>query len=148
MTPPHAGDIRDAVGAIRNLLAQRLVPVLICAAALLLKVLVPTGYMIVPDDGRITVAVCSGFGPQTMEIVIPGMDHATPGSDSSKDGGAGDMPCAFAGLSTQFLGAVDAVLLVAALAIVAGQALRPMVRRLPRAALYLRPPLRGPPLLI
>ena len=38
--------------AIRHLLAQRHLAVLICAAALLLKLLVPTGYMIDSDHGK------------------------------------------------------------------------------------------------
>jgi len=127
-------------------LAQRLLPVLICGAALLLKLLVPTGYMVVPEHGRLTIAVCSGIGPQTMEIAMPGMDHATPDGAPSKDHGKAEMPCAFAGLSAQVLGAVDVALLVIALAIVAAMALRPVARHLPPPAPYLRPPLRGPPL--
>jgi hypothetical protein len=76
--------------------------------------------------------------------VMAGMDH---GDDhgSSKEHGKPEMPCAFAGLSALALGAVDAILLPAALAFVAIVALRPArPSAVPRAP-YLRPPLRGPP---
>ena len=47
--------------AIRRLLAQRHLAVLLCVAVLLLKLLVPTGYMIANDGGAITIVTCSGM---------------------------------------------------------------------------------------
>jgi hypothetical protein len=117
------------------------------AIALAMKLLTPTGYMFVQDAGGVTVTLCPGTAltaaPHTMPVMA-GMDH---GDDhgSSKEHGKPEMPCAFAGLSALALGAVDAILLAAALAFVAILALRPArPRPVPRAP-YLRPPLRGPP---
>jgi hypothetical protein len=141
------------VNAVRHLLAQRQLAVLICMAALLLKLLVPTGYMIAVDHGRLAITVCSGLAPASGASGMSAMDHGTAmahdadaGSGKSSEHGKPDMPCAFAGLSAQVLGSVDLVLLAIALAAVAVMALRAVPRVTPRPAPYLRPPLRGPPL--
>lgn len=128
---------------------------MICAAALLLKLLVPGGYMIASDHGRLSIVICSGMATPPATVAMPGMDHAMamamahgtmPDADKSTDHGKPDMPCAFAGLSAQVLGAVDVVLLATALAAVAVMALQATPRVAPRATPHLRPPLRGPPL--
>lgn len=139
--------------AFRHILAQRHLAALICAAAMLLKLLVPTGYMIASDHERIALTICSGMVAQPEAMVMPGMDQPMAMAQGtmrdkgkSTDHGKPEMPCAFAGLSAQVLGAVDVVLLAIALASVAIMALRSTPRVAPRAAPYLRPPLRGPPL--
>ncbi|PCG14283.1 MAG: hypothetical protein DI530_04910 [Sphingomonas sp.] len=126
---------------------------MICAVALLLKLLVPGGYMIAADHGRLSIVICSGMATTPAAVAMPGMDHVVamahatmPETDKSTDHGKPEMPCAFAGLSAQVLGAVDVVLLATALAAVAVMALRATPRIAPRATPYLRPPLRGPPL--
>ncbi len=137
------------MNAIRHFLAQRHFAALLCAAALLLKLLVPTGYMIADTRGTMTVSICSGVAPRTMTIAIPGMGADTasmPSHGSSQDHGKVEMPCAYAGLSAQGIGAVDPVMLQAALAIVAALALSAVPRTALPPAPYLRPPLRGPPL--
>lgn len=146
-------DNRPIVQPFRHLLAQRHLALLVCAAAMLLKLLVPTGYMIASDHGRLSITICSGMASQPAAMAMPGMDHAMtmahgtlPIPDKSVDHAKADMPCAFAGLSAQALGAVDIVLLAIALAAVAILALRAIPRVAPCAAPYLRPPLRGPPL--
>ncbi len=161
---------------------------LICTAALLLKLLVPTGYMVVNDHGSVTVAICPGVtsapraqgipgappvrgmpgaptaqgmpgAPTAQEMpgAMPGMDHGmtmahgpTAGHDGQGDHGGKDhrgmeMPCAYAGLSAQVLGAVDPSIVAAALAVVAAAALLAISPVAPRPARHLRPPLRGPP---
>jgi hypothetical protein len=133
------------VQVIRHLLAKRHLAVLICVATLLLKLLVPTGYMIDSDHGRITITICSGIAPTTVTMEMPGMhgdmvDHGQP-----KDHGKAEMPCAFSGLSAATLAAVDPIQLVVLIAFVmsvglAGSAMPPPSRRG-----QLRPPLRGPP---
>lgn len=137
----------------RHLLAQRHLAALLLTAALLLKLLVPTGYMIAVDHGRLSIVVCPGMTPQPAPMAMAGMDHGMaqdmamphdPGKPA--DHGKAEMPCAFAGLSAQVLGAVDIVLLAIALAIVAAMALRGRPTVAPRDAPRLRPPSRGPPL--
>jgi hypothetical protein len=129
------------VTALRRLLARRHLALLICAAALLLKLLVPGGYMVTADGGRAGLAVCPGLAPPAAVTAMPAMRHDLPASDHGKP----EQPCAFAALAAQMLGATDPMLLGAAIAVIIAAAL---VRALPspsaRAA-FLRPPLRAPP---
>ncbi|MFW2852695.1 DUF2946 family protein [Sphingomonas sp. TX0543] len=111
-------------------------------AALLLKLLVPTGYMIGSDSGRVTIELCSGVGPQTMGM---SMDHDTPGHGKSSDHGKVQMPCAFSGLSAAAMGAADAIQLAALTVFVMAVGLSPATPRRTVRRVYLRPPLRGPP---
>lgn len=138
----------------RHLLAQRHLAALLLAAALLLKLVVPTGYMIAADHGRLSIIVCPGMTPQPALMAMAGMAHdmahdMTMPHDPGKpaEHGKAEMPCAFAGLSAQVLAAVDIVLLAIALAVVAAMALRGRPTVAPRDAPRLRPPSRGPPLL-
>lgn len=114
----------------------------------MLRLLIPAGYMVSNDHGRIAITICSGIAGQqpSMAMDMPGMDHAMPGEGKSKEHGKTEMPCAFSALSAQVLGGADPVLLVAALAVVAAMALRTPTRSFVPTAGYLRPPLRGPPL--
>lgn len=91
------------VHAVRHLLARRHFAVPLCAATLL----VPTGYMIDNGHGRMTVSICSGFGPATMTMDMPGMHGGMP------DRGKAEMPCALPGLSVAMLGSIDPVQLAA-----------------------------------
>ena len=117
---------------------------LVCMLALLLKVLVPTGYMIGTDHGRITVGVCSAMGPRTMTIEVPGLHGNLP--EQGSDQGKAEMPCAFSSLSAAVLGAIDPIQLGALLAFVMAMGFV-TVAALPRPEPpFLRPPLRGPPL--
>lgn len=149
--------------AIRLLLAQRHLALLICGAALVLKLLVPTGYMIAVDHGRLAIVECPGevqrpapaaaaatpgdmadHGQMAHHAAMP--DHAKPDHhDRSDDHGWPKMPCAFAGLSAAALGAVDPIQLAALIAFVLAIGLAPAVLPAPARAVYLRPPLRGPP---
>lgn len=134
---------------IRHLLAQRHLAVLICAATLLLKLLVPTGYMIDNDHGRITITICSGTAPQTMTMTmtmaVPGMHGDMPDHGKSKDHGKAEMPCAFSGLSAAMLGAIDPVQLAALIVFILALGLIATIPPAPSRPAYLRPPLRGPP---
>jgi len=126
--------------------------VLVCLAALALRMLMPAGYMLSGDGGRIAIIPCSGIVLESgMAPAMPVADHATarhamPGHDTSREHGKAEMPCAFSGLSAPLLGGADLVLLVLALAFVAAMALRASARAPVRTPAYLRPPLRGPPL--
>ncbi|MEG3123409.1 DUF2946 family protein [Sphingomonas sp. GB1N7] len=130
---------------IRHLLAQRHLAVLICAATLLLKLLVPTGYMIDNDHGRIAITICSGTTPATMMMGMPGMHGDLADHGKSKDHGKAEMPCAFSGLSAAMTGAIDPIQLAALIAFVLAVGLSPIVLPTPARRTYLRPPLRGPP---
>ncbi|WP_298675784.1 hypothetical protein [uncultured Sphingomonas sp.] len=115
---------------------------LIVAAALLVRVLVPAGYMPTLDNGRIVIAVCSGYGPAMMAITIPGLDH-----HDAQDGDQAKSPCAFADLALPMIGGADPIQLAQALLFILAIALLLAETAPPRAAARLRPPLRGPPLI-
>ena len=131
--------------AVRHLLAQRHLAVLICAATLLLKLLVPTGYMIDSDHGRMTITICSGTTPRTMTMEMPGMHGDMADHGKSKEHGKAEMPCAFSGLSAAMLGSIDPVQLAAMVAFILAIGMSPIVLPTPARRIYLRPPLRGPP---
>ena len=145
--------------AIRHLLAQRHLALLILGAALLLKLLVPTGYMIDASGGQLSVIVCPGVVPQAASpaagAVMHGAmaghhqamaDHEAPGQhDGSGQHGQVEMPCAFAGLSAAALGAIDPIQLAALIAFVLAIGFAAVVLPAVVRPVYLRPPLRGPP---
>ena len=130
---------------VRRLLAQRYFAVLVCAATLLLKLLVPTGYMIGSEHGRITIELCSGVAPRAVTMAMPEMHGDMPDHGKSQDHGKAEMPCAFAGLSAATLGAIDPIQLVTLIAFVMAVGLLPTVQPATVRRGYLRPPLRGPP---
>ena len=109
---------------------------------LLLKLLVPTGYMIASDHGRMTVTICSGTTPRTMTMETHG---GMPDRGKSKDHGQAEMPCAFSSLSAAMLGAIDPIQFAALIAFVLALGLKATVPPAPSRPTYLRPPLRGPP---
>ena len=140
----------------RHLLAHCRLAGWLIAAALLMRIVIPTGYMLVEaPTGGITFAMCSGYGPVEPVVAEHAMHHGDAdahGSHSASkpdhgghDESAREMPCAFAGAATAALAAVDPVLLAAALFFIVAAAFR-LPLRLPLAtAPFLRPPLRGPP---
>jgi hypothetical protein len=134
------------VAAIRHLLARRHLAVLLCAATLLLKLLVPAGYMIGTTHGHLSMELCSGVAPPVAAAGMPGMHGDMSGHGKSRDGGKADMPCAFSALSAASLGAVDPVQLAALVAFIMAVALLPVAAPAPSRRAHLRPPLRGPPL--
>jgi len=131
--------------AVRHLLAQRHVTMLICAATLLMKLLVPAGYMIGNDYGRMTITICSGVTPAAMTVDMPEMhgDMADPGK--SKDHGKAEMPCVFTGLTMAALNAVQLELLIVALAFTTTSGLRPRSTSVETPRYALLPWPRGPP---
>ncbi|WP_322963259.1 hypothetical protein [Sphingomonas fuzhouensis] len=145
--------------AIRSLFAQRHLAVLLCAAALLLKLLIPAGYMIGQVDGHAAIILCPSTTPAPEAAAMPHgagmamgpmvMHHdpaGHPAGHSDKSHGH-DMPCAFAGLAAPSLAATDPIQLALFIAFVMAIGLAMPVAPRPRATPYLRPPLRGPPTL-
>jgi hypothetical protein len=142
----------------RIILAQRNLAGLICAAALLFKLLVPTGYMIAADHGRLAITICPGVVPHVMMAGDDMPDHAmsaghgmsanhatAPGHGKAPDHARADTPCAFAGLAVASLAAIDPIQLAALIAFVLSLALAQVVVPPPSRRAQLRPPLRGPP---
>lgn len=109
--------------------------------ALLMKVLVPAGFMPGTANGMMLIQLCTGQGAQTVMMEIPGKAGDREQGDHQK----ADMPCAFAGLSTPGLAATDPVLLAIALAFIIVSAFRVTPTRIFWRGIYLRPPSQGPP---
>ena len=147
--------------AIRSLIAQRHLAMLLCLAALLMKFVVPTGYMIGEAQGRWAIILCPATAPvadvlshdtapaMTMahamgHVAMP--DHGRTDHPEGQHGRA-EMPCAFAGLSAAMLAAVDPIQWVALLAFVLATGFVAITATVRPAPPYLRPPLRGPPAL-
>ena len=158
--PPESDDTDPrlryplCVIAFRRLLAQRRFVVLLCAATLLLKLLIPTGYMIANENGHPAITICSGIAPENMAMAMPGMHDDTPDHGKNgygktghgkKDHGRAEMPCAFSGLSVASLGAIDPIQLAALVAFILSAGLFPAMLSARRERSHLRPPLRGPP---
>jgi hypothetical protein len=145
---------------VRLLIAQRHFAVAICVVALMLKLIVPTGYMIDASRGQFAIIACPGTVSAPVAKDNPGMhaampvhgmaaDHSAPGGHDAPGGHAKvELPCAFAGLSAAALGAVDPVLLAAFVAFLLLLGYQPRSFPPPVRRTFLRPPLRGPPALL
>lgn len=120
---------------------------LVLAAALLLRLAVPAGYMPAISDGRVTLALCPDAAPvPTTHAAMPGMAHHDAPNDEGHHPGDAPRGCAFADLSLPTLAGADPIQLAAAILYVMVAAL--FLRALPPrvVAPRLRPPTRAPPL--
>lgn len=147
---------------LRHLIAtHRILAFAVVAFALALRLTVPTGYMLSAGNGGLSVTLCpDGLTAASAPAAMAAMHHAPAhtGTASAAHLPAGhdhedrsdhdrpDQPCAFAGLSAQWLGGADPVVLAAALAFVARLALTVAPAPIVRPVTWLRPPLRGPPI--
>lgn len=117
---------------------------LACALALVVRMLVPAGYMPAQIGGMPAITICDGTGDQmVMMAAMPGM-----GEMGGKHGGP-HMPstgtCPFGIAAMAWLGSVDAFVLSAPIALpfVTAHILARTTPRLRTARL--RPPAQGPP---
>jgi hypothetical protein len=125
----------------------------LCLAALALRLLIPAGHMPVIDAGGLAIVACPDAAAP---MAVPrdrdtpphhARTHRTGGHDDRHDDGdrGGGQVCAFAGLSAPLLGGADPLLLVAVLAWIAATALAMRPLRIVRRTPHLRPPPQGPP---
>jgi hypothetical protein len=123
---------------------HRALAILVVMAALCMKVVVPTGFMIGQNSKVLTVQLCTdGLGHAvTAKIAIPMKGEP---SDSTGKQGKGD--CPFSSLSMASMAGADAALLALALAFILALGFTPALTSLLKRVSYLRPPLRGPPAL-
>jgi len=134
------------VTALRTLLMRhRALAILLVAAALCLKALVPAGYMLEARHKVLTVTVCMDSQGHTVtrDIVVP--MKGSPAGDAARHADAGKA-CGWSSLAMDGLAGADAPLLAAALAFILALGFAPLAAPRPRRAVWLRPPLRGPPL--
>lgn len=131
---------------MRALLSRhRYLAILLAGAALLMKVLVPAGFMPTVSNGTLLVQLCSGLGvTQTVVIEIPGLgDHDNGNGNDQHD--ADGQPCAFSGMAVYGLAGADPILLAIAIAFILAAAFRIEQQLILWHGLYLRPPSQGPP---
>jgi hypothetical protein len=112
------------------------------ALAMMMKLLVPSGLMPVFDHGRVIISICTGTGPMQMAMPMSGTKQDAPGKSGHHKS---EHPCPFSSLTAHSLAAADPVLLALALLFFMALLLRPLAPPVVRQSLYLRPPLRGPP---
>lgn len=126
-------------------LRHRAAALVLVVAALCMKALVPTGFMVGPSSKVLTVQICEeGLGHSiTKQIAIPMKGEP---SDSSGKQGKGD--CPFSSLSMASMAGADQALLALALAFILALGFAPVRAGLPKPVSHLRPPLRGPPALV
>lgn len=126
-------------------LRHRAVAILVVMAALCMKIVVPTGFMIGQNSKVLTVQLCTdGLGHAvTAKIAIPMKGEP---SDSTGKQGKGD--CPFSSLSMASMTGADPALLALALAFILALGFAPARSSNPKRVSYLRPPLRGPPALV
>src|SRR3546814_1782078 len=109
-------------------------------AALLMKVLVPAGFMPTVSNGTILVQLCSGMGAQAIAIEVPGLGNQ---SDEKGQHKAADQPCAFSGLTAPGLAGADPILLAIAITFILAASFRVEQRLVLWRGIYLRPPSRS-----
>ena len=145
VTKTESGPSTVGVTALRHQVMQhRGLAAWLVVLALLMKVLVPSGYMLGTSGGSMTVELCSGYGAQEMVVAMPGMtDH----SGKKQGHGKAEQPCAFAGLAAPSLAGTDPILLAAAIAFVMARVFRSPAPGVASAPAYLRPPSHAPPAL-
>lgn len=127
--------------------SHRKLALCLLAVTLLVKALIPAGYMVGGNFKMLTVSICadSTGGVITKQMAVP-IKHG-PGDasgESTKDAGT----CAFTALSSGSLAGADVELLAAALAFILALGFAAQTAPHRAAISWLRPPLRGPPSLI
>jgi hypothetical protein len=132
---------RAAMSLLRAFLLQhRALAFVLVAAALCMKVLVPTGFMIGQGSKVLTIEICDdAFGNHAVKQI------AVPMKDGQNKGEKAKGECPFTSLSMATLGGVDPALLALALAFIIALGFAPATIPTPERVFHLRPPLRGPP---
>lgn len=125
----------------------------VIVAALLTRMVVPTGYMPMIENGHIVIALCAEQNPGLSAMPdmadmphMHGMSHATGHSgapampDHDKNGA-----CGFGGLSLASLAAIDPILLALSILLIVASVFRRPQTALVTAPRFLWPPRTGPP---
>lgn len=138
------------MGHIRTVITgYRHAALLLFLAALLVRALVPSGYMFASRDGLPTVEFCDGMIAAPMpDTAMMAMHHHGPHQDTpEKKPKKGEMPCAFAGVSVSSALGADQILPSTAIWFLSTTlAFGNQAERSIRVAFpHERPLLRGPP---
>lgn len=145
MTRQLRTPIRPIMARWRTLLhTHARLAMLLVIMALLVKAVLPAGYMLAPTSKSFTVAICTdGSGKmQTRTVTVPVQNGEHGGKVDHAQSGKG---CAYSALSNASTAGADVPLLVLALTFLLLIGLAPAPRLSLAIAHHLRPPLRGPP---
>ena len=122
--------------------SRRWLAMMIVAAALCVRALVPAGYMVssAPSAHSIAIQICTGSTLKSVTLVLPSSHE-----DRKDHGKQAEAPCAFTALAMGAVESVDPLQLALAISFIlllgfAPQSVTPL-----RSPAYVRPPLRGPP---
>jgi hypothetical protein len=135
------------MGTLRALFReQRNLALGLVLLALCMKVLLPGGFMLGAQGKMLTIEICGDASGThlTKQISVP-MDGKS--GESQDAHGKADSACPYSALSMASLAGADALFLAAALAFILALGFLPMPARTVARAPYIRPPLRGPPVL-
>lgn len=116
-------------------------------AAMVVRVVVPEGYMPTVSGKHIVIALCSGHGPVEASVTIPVKGGGKGHADDSPAHHGNDTVCPFASLMLGATAAADPLQLALALLFIVRSVFR--LARLPVASTCrnLWPPRTGPPLI-
>lgn len=126
------------------LVRHRTLAALMLAAALCLKAVLPTGYMVGQQSKVLTVQLCdaSSGHAAVRHIAIPMKDGRGHGKGLKTQG-----DCAYGSLSMASATGSDPALLLLAVAFILALGFAPVRISAPKRISHVRPPLRGPPAL-
>jgi hypothetical protein len=114
----------------------------IVMVAMVMRLLMPVGFMPDVSGGKVRIVLCTGHAAPIAAMPM----HHGGGDHEHGQSAKHDMPCPYSSASGHGLAGVDPIQLAIALAFVMLLCLRPMAMPRVSAAPRLRPPLRGPPL--
>lgn len=130
--------------ALRSLLHdRRMLAMLLILAALLIRALLPSGYMPAGGERTLSIMLCADANTASVRGAIP-MESTAP---QEKGHTGSDHPCAFGGLAAASLGGPDLLLLAVAIRHILALGFAPIIAAPIPDFTRLRPPLRGPPAL-
>jgi hypothetical protein len=124
---------------------QRSLLMVIFALALLVRAVIPAGFMVSPSSLKLTVQICADGAPGQTSIQVE-VPLSKGGQRDNSDHGQKSEPCAFSALSMASMAGDHSTLLNVALAVIVGTIVTNGATHLRRKTRHLRPPLRGPPL--
>lgn len=137
----------------RHLVRHRWIAALaIIVATLLTRMMIPTGYMPMVENGHLVMTLCAEQNPGMAEMAaMPPMPMAAMSGDATHSGDHDktdhdkNASCGFGGLSLSSLAAIDPILLALALLFIVADGFRHWRRVRIAARHFLWPPRTGPP---
>lgn len=145
--------MKPGVHRVRTLIAtNRSFTLLLLALALLLRFVVPSGFMPVFEHGRVAILLCPGTSPAMALMSGPTVSEPAAASKAGHplghgQGGKLEAACPYAGLAMPVAGGADPVQLATALLYILALGFAATALSFVGSAFRLRPPARGPPIL-